>query len=454
MNRMSTTFVRFSMICGIALASGMLAVMAGCSSSAMKSAPLWDPSSSGAATLSDMEYKKAEGPPEDRVNLWPVYYYRKPATSVLWPMIAVTDEGNAVIPFYEYLYKDKELRMGMIHHYVPALANVNGAKDCYRILTFFKGPDATWFFPFFYKDSDTYRSLLYTRTRSDWKDLDGILGPLFFIKKTGKDKQDTSAFYPFPIFEYWNHVSDKGSMALPLYYFEWNKAAKRMAALNLAGLLFHLDLDNHWYFYLAGLGAGSHEKYSAGETKANGFDYCFPFFIFSRDGAEYYQSILFPFFHRFGDKEGDAQTLFPVYYYSHYASGYKRTVTALFGFDNEGTWYHVAGPMYFYSNRDGVTWRSFLWPLFWSRQDKDSLYRSCLFPLWHEYRDNDTRRTILAPLFWSEKGAKSWAWLSPLVSFGRGKDGTSAFFNLCGLLYHYSTDAYSTTQYCPWPFFG
>ena len=41
------------------------------------------------------EYAVCRGPMEDRVNLWPVLYYRDPALSVLWPFIEKTEDHFA-----------------------------------------------------------------------------------------------------------------------------------------------------------------------------------------------------------------------------------------------------------------------------------------------------------------------------------------------------------------------
>ena len=47
----------------------------GCATRAMKGTPFFTG-----------EYEGRLGPPEDRVNLWPLLYYRDPALSFLWPI--------------------------------------------------------------------------------------------------------------------------------------------------------------------------------------------------------------------------------------------------------------------------------------------------------------------------------------------------------------------------------
>lgn len=62
-------------------------LLTGCSSPSMKGTPFY----SG-------EDIRREGPAPDRVNLWPVMYYRAPALSVLWPIAEKTDDHLAIRP--------------------------------------------------------------------------------------------------------------------------------------------------------------------------------------------------------------------------------------------------------------------------------------------------------------------------------------------------------------------
>ena len=73
----------------ISLFLASLAILCGCATSPMKSTPFYD-GKSGCYT----------GRVEDRLNLWPVGYYREPALSVLWPIFSLTDDHLAVRPIY------------------------------------------------------------------------------------------------------------------------------------------------------------------------------------------------------------------------------------------------------------------------------------------------------------------------------------------------------------------
>src|SRR5262245_32209237 len=63
------------------------ALFCGCSASSMKATPIWDD-----------DFARAEGPSEDRINVWPLLYYRNPALSVLWPLFSSSDEGQELVP--------------------------------------------------------------------------------------------------------------------------------------------------------------------------------------------------------------------------------------------------------------------------------------------------------------------------------------------------------------------
>ena len=67
----------------------LLLLGTGCSSLEMKGTPFYTG-----------EYTKRQGPVEDRVNLWPVMYYREPALSVLWPLLEFTDTHMAFRPLF------------------------------------------------------------------------------------------------------------------------------------------------------------------------------------------------------------------------------------------------------------------------------------------------------------------------------------------------------------------
>ena len=80
----------------LAAVASTLAVLTGCKTEQMKSTPFYEGH--------DVVYT---GNPEDRVNLWPLAYWREPVGSVLWPMLSFSDDHFAFRPLYSR-YKDEQ----------------------------------------------------------------------------------------------------------------------------------------------------------------------------------------------------------------------------------------------------------------------------------------------------------------------------------------------------------
>ena len=78
-----------------------LALLAGCATKEMKSTPFYEGN--------DVTYT---GRQEDRVNVWPIVYWREPVGSVLWPMVSFSDSHFSFFPFYSH-EKEGDLDAGM-----------------------------------------------------------------------------------------------------------------------------------------------------------------------------------------------------------------------------------------------------------------------------------------------------------------------------------------------------
>ncbi len=72
-----------------------LALLAGCATKEMKSTPFYEGG--------DVTYT---GRQEDRVNAWPIVYWREPVGSVLWPLISFSDDHFALRPLYSQYEAD------------------------------------------------------------------------------------------------------------------------------------------------------------------------------------------------------------------------------------------------------------------------------------------------------------------------------------------------------------
>jgi hypothetical protein len=385
--------LRFRAGCVRLVAIGLFAggALAGCSTAAMKTTPLWD-----------SEYETAVGPPEDRINIWPLFYYRNPAYSILWPLISVTPEGHAFVPFYEYAKPNDELRIGTIHQILPALAVFNGEEKYRRVLNFISDGEEKSFMavpiyfqdfdddfllivPAFAKGEDWFWTPLYTHS----KNLKGILGPLFFVHKDGDSR---TAFFPFPLFGYFKRGPHTGFMALPLVYHRPREGGR---TTNVGVFLFHQkkDGDEMRTNFLWPLGAAGHAEdekwnrliplwYSKTDEKGARF-ISLPFtriegenlkvtnallngYVGVEGSENKYESFVFPFFHRFKTQNSKGHAAFPLYALFNNNDGTKTFFSPLVNFRDDGSFVNVGGPAFYYSDREGMKKQAVLWPFsFW-----------------------------------------------------------------------------------------
>lgn len=446
----------------IVLASfGAVAVaLSGCSSSAMKSAPLWEG-----------EYEKAYGPPEDRVNLWPLLYYRKPALSLLWPFIAITDEGHAVIPFYEYRNGPGELRIGTVHQAIPALIVSNSEEEYFRAVNvvndrkdqfftvfplFFRNGEEKWWLivPLFYHDERGFWSPLVT-----WfKKTKGFLGPLFFHSKES-EWDPARTYFPFPILGLWRGARENGWIGFPFVY--WNRKTDG-STLNVGVALFDRrtsggDRSIHYLFPLGGhvRESGTIWNYLIPFwwSKTEESRSCFvslPYihqrrgedswghvflnlYTWSREDETFRQGVVWPLFRREKSPAESMNTLFPLWY--------SRT--------KEGRSTFVSLP-YLRFAREHSTFTNLLLLAYLSYDKDDSRYASILFPIVHRFSNPKASGHAVFPLYlWKRSVEGVETFLSPLMSIRA--DGS--LFNFAGPVFHYSRREAGQFLSVVWPLF-
>jgi len=169
------------------------ALCAGCATSQMKSTPFY----TGDSTV----YK---GKAEDRVNLWPLGYYRDPALSVLWPVFSLTDDHLAVRPLYSQFRQGGADRPYDEFNFLWPFCQVDAAHGRHRVFPVFWGERYFDFFPLVWWEKDEFFNVFPVW----WSNRDcDLLLPLYY-----RDA-DTFATLLFG----WDTDS---SWALPLYYKE------------------------------------------------------------------------------------------------------------------------------------------------------------------------------------------------------------------------------------------
>lgn len=437
-----------------------LAGLVGCSTAAMESNPIWDDGASGKR--------------EDRINVWPIFYYSPPNLSVAWPLFAMTPSGHALIPVYESREDGDELRLLTVHPWIPAGIQHTGADGYTRVANIFYNDRNSLFsvFPIFFHYFDDNATVLFpifwrspeekilalipafaktengvwTPLYTHYPDFKGVLGPLFFMDRDG---DDVSYHYPFPLVSNWKKGEESGFRITPLVY--WKRGAdstKFNLALLLAdyartgdtvkfktdlGLLasyertgddleFQLGLallayykrtgDETSYSYLALLGGG--QKKPKEEA-----DYFLPLWIRGWeeiDGKKYKSFYSIPYTHS-RDVDSEYRSIAQIGYIAS-DKGDSRYRSLLFPllhwYENEKEKGHAVLPLYDYSkSKEGVT--EFISLPLTFRSDGSLLDVGAFLYVDHE-NENRRFRSLVWPLTGWSKRKDGWsAWLLPFI---------------------------------------
>ncbi len=424
------------------LAALIVVLCCGCSTKAMKGTPFYTG-----------EYAKREGPASDRVNLWPLAYYRDPALSILWPIGEFSDDRFAIRPLFSmYRYgKDEPW-----YEYNSLFGLISVDTRHHRHM----------FFPLYYRDEedDTFLSLLYAQGRdwyaippllSWWDDDNGsgsiLLGlggwdksqawafPFFYRDKASKTlvtplwASQTGHWYAIPpLLSWWN---DDGSgrvlfglggwdesrtWALPLFY-------RDAASETLVTPLWATQAE-HWSAIPPLLSWWNRNPIS-GESSL--------YLLGGLAGFEPDTGWIVPLYYR--DKEADKLLSLP---YSHGRDwsaippllswwkndGSGRVLLGLGGWESDESWFF---PLWYHDSDEFLT-------LLWGR----SSWGRDHFTYW------------LTPLFGTRSGSRTGSWLFPLWDIEHFDDGSwsNTFLLLCGTRGGPRED--NRTSFWFWPIFS
>ena len=152
---------------------------------------------------------KFTGAVEDRVNLWPVAYYREPVGSLAWPLISWGDDHLAFRPLYSQ-YKQSGSGDYDEFNLLWPVGQFDTRHDDYR------------FFPFFWGESRGDEPYFCLFPLLWWnRDFAGVMP--FFWDRSGSGND--MGFCVFPLF--WSEVKSSGRLwntLFPLYYYQSNEA--------------------------------------------------------------------------------------------------------------------------------------------------------------------------------------------------------------------------------------
>jgi len=414
----------------------VLLCIAGCSSVYMKGTPLYTG-----------EHKRPEGPPEHRVNLWPLAYYRKPALSVLWPFAEWTDDHAALRPVLSVYKLDKERHQW---NFAAPLVQLDYDTGRYRVFPCFWGknyfvafPLLWWFektkgiFPVFWSASGLVVFPLFWHEKGEYCHL----FPLWLHAREGKGQHDTHALWPF--FRLVNTPDKKGFRAWPLVGSYAGKDSRYAYALwpfchtwrrgdEVTRVAFpfyfeHGTPQKGWWLVppLAYHRKGPDDSltltpiWSARKKGKTEWAALLPVFYRQKDGED--SLILTPLWSAGKKGEKRWSAVLPLYYHSADASaGTSRLITPLAA--------RLRSP-------EKTRW--IVVPLAstvaWGKGEKDLWL---LGPVAHARWGGESVQHHVLPLYYCDH--KERLFLSPLVSCQNKKD--KGFFNVAAVLAHYARD--------------
>ena len=282
---------------------------------------------------------KFTGAVEDRVNLWPVAYYREPVGSLAWPLISWGDDHLALRPLYSQYKQSGSGDYDEFNFFWPISQFDTKHRD-YRV------------FPLFWGESYSDKPYFCLFPALWWnREFAGVF-PIFW----DNDDDDDGGFCVFPLcWAGWEKSGDLWNTIWPLYYYEsrerssWSEEkSKFWAFCGLAGfnrragkftnhrcLPFYLYDDGDFYSLpYSRYRSGGHLKsrilcgLAGCDSNTNG-DYqaswLLPFYSHDKANDEF----LTPLF----GKTKDANWLIPFYYHDEHLM-----LTPLFGKTVEANW--------------------------------------------------------------------------------------------------------------------
>ncbi len=395
----------------ILIAAVGLSLLSGCSMKEFSSTPFYEGNT-----------VKYTGAVEDRVNLWPVAYWREPVGSVAWPLVSFGYDHLALRPIYSQY---KKSGMGEYDEYnvLWPIAQFDTDDRDYRIFPFFWGRDYS---------KDPYFCLF----PAVWYN-DEFAGVFPFFWSTDKS---SGGFCVFPFFwaETLSYRNGLWHTLFPLYYYESYEAKDDSPSTSefwtVCGLAGYNrrggEFRDHrfWPFYHWERGnfySIPYSRYQSGGTVKNrillgfaGGD--------SNTKGEYMASWVFPLYYHNKNKEEflsplygsakDSSWLLPLYYRDS-----KKFITPIYGKTQNANW---TIPLYYKDNEKLITalggWNKDMhWfiPLYY--KDKDSF----ITPLYGRDGDNEW----LLPLYTRDKTKFSTALFS---KWNDEKKGEKGFFSL------------------------
>ncbi len=358
---MSSMPVRWCVLAALALSA---ALSGGCSSIYAKGTPFY----SGPAVTKG---QVADG---ERVNVWPLAYYRDPTLSVLWPLFETTDDHYGFRPFWSVYNRDRADGEREYNVLWP-LCQFDFSQNEHRIFPFFWGGQ-----------SGNRYFVLFPEV---WWYRDGkCVFPFFWGGQSG-----SRYFVLFP--EVWWFRHDRG-----VFPFFWG---------GTEGHRYAVGFPLFWY------GQG---------------DYChfFPLWLHTEGNT----SVLWPVVNWRDDYESRGWRVWPLY--GNYGKDDRRYAFALWPLGHywrDGNERGVIGAPLYWQYQQGDEGFRLALPFYLGVWDSSSVAH--ITPLWSMGHNADSRWSLLFPLCYRRRGpGDASMWLTPVAGWGRS-GGEKDLWTLMGL---------------------
>ena len=432
--RISIVDIRIWRSGSVAVALALL--LSGCESPQMQGTPFYTG-----------EYEMSWGPVEDRINLWPLVYYREPVLSILWPLVELSGDYFAFRPFLSVYGLDEGKK---VYNVLWPIAQFDRRTGSSRVFPLFWGKDYKTFFPLYWHCGHPFSlSGGYDRLIPLWwfdRDRGGydayLLGPFIHFKDRYSEKgwhvwpfmgsyaSESSAyrFMLWPLGHQWSGQGglQKGNTILPFYYYERDPSGSLFISLPYSRS--HGTDGCGWQlipplFYHSMRHGGSRlltPLYSCGRNTfgADTWSLLIPFYYTQKKDDERLLATLLGGFRK--DKESLSWMAFP------FLSGGRKC-------EREGeVW--IAGPLGHASwDKDSRTHHVF--PFYYLSADKSgSLFVS--LPWSRGTRTDGSSWQLIPPLFYRFKGNDRSTLITP--AYARGvQDGGKTRWHTALPLYYY-----------------
>ncbi|MEN7973049.1 MAG: hypothetical protein ABFR47_04360 [Verrucomicrobiota bacterium] len=410
------------------LFAGVL-VVAGCATTSMKGTPFYTG-----------EYEVREGSASDRVNLWPLAYYRDPALSVLWPFMEFSPDHLAFRPVYSVYGRQSGTP---VYNVMWPLAKFDTANHANRIFPVYWGDDYCHVVPLYWHGGDPFSGVGYNTFFPFWmwnRTEDGssldVMYP-FYAKYRFPDHQmrrvwplygterrgeQTYRFYAWPFAHSYSTSKKAGQMVLPLYWHERTGNYSRFMSLP----------------YSRGL---------SGVPGAKSWDLALPLWYRQWEGDSYYWEVYptLSWGHRDSDKleswyalglghrmqspDRRSHHAIPFYYYGKDAES--RQLYTLPWWSraySDGTGWNALLPFYYRSRMEGS---SAFYSLPWlSEKRLDGSEWQASFPFYYYGKDAESRRLYTLP-WWFRAYSDGTGWNALLPFYYRSQmEDSSVFYSL------------------------